>query len=917
MENKLREEKKESILAWTLQRFAPAFRAVYQWFLRLIWLVPPIIVLSAMLSLYSENGLYPYGNKTVSWCDMDQQVVPLLMDFKDVLSGKEGFFFSFKNAGGMNFYGVFFFFLASPFTFLIAFVEKGDIALFVNILVMLKMCAMAGTASFYLAKKHPKAWLMNIALSTLYAYSGYTMMYYQNMIWLDIAYLFPLLLLGLERLKEGKRALFICVLSACMVVNYYLGYMIVVFLLLYAFVWTLLSKDKKFAGNFLLSCAVAALLSAVVWLPSFIQYFSSGRKTSIVENLRNSGMLTPYQTALPTVFSILFLFPFALGAKSETDENVRLRFVLFIATVIPLFIEPIAKMWQTGSYMSFPTRYAFITIFLCITLAMDTASKWAKEEEQALGTRWQKMVKKAPMYALNVGIVLLAAWYYVFSIRYTKQHAETMDQYSQSLWGNAASFEALFTLYAVALVVGSILFLLHRFRLLKPVMLWVAVGVLVLSELYIAPVTYMLTPAHGVEWLQDVTEMADVIDDEGFYRVKSDKEYSGRDFDANLMGSLGYNALGHYTSLTGGNYMTAIKRFGYTSYWMEVGNSGGTLLSDALLSVKYSISSQKTDADVAQGGYYGISKTLASLPLGVLTKKDIIAEKTDFSDRANLQKTLYQDFFGSENGVTVYELNDATLENLTVTEQADGKYVLAPKSNKTGKIIFHINTSEKETLYFNVFGENTNALKQSINGKFSISAPSCHKSNFPGQKENGLLSLGAYQNQSFNVTVSVSGEVQVSELGLVGIKNGQLVSDIENARTLDMQTGKNEIVGRYTAEGGECVFLSVPYDRGMKLKINGKRAELYEVYDGFTAFYLKAGENEISITFTPQGFGFGVAACVVGLGLCAALIAWWILKKKRWEMPPMVEVIAYYGVIAAGVAVVLTVYLFPIILCAL
>ena len=44
---------------------------------RFIFLLPPMIVLVSMLITYHKNGLYPFGDKTVSWCDMDQQVVPL------------------------------------------------------------------------------------------------------------------------------------------------------------------------------------------------------------------------------------------------------------------------------------------------------------------------------------------------------------------------------------------------------------------------------------------------------------------------------------------------------------------------------------------------------------------------------------------------------------------------------------------------------------------------------------------------------------------------------------------------------------------------------------------------------------------------------------------------------------------------
>ena len=533
-------------------KLSPILQVIVEWLKRLVWVFPPVLVLFAMLALFKTNGLYPFTSKTIAWCDMDQQVVPLLLQFKDILAGKEGFFFSLKNAGGMNFYGVFFFFLASPFSFLVAFVDKADMSSFCNILVMLKMCVCALTASLYFFKKNPNAPLLNVFLSVLYAYSGYTMMYYQNVMWLDIAYLFPLLLWGLERLQQGKRALFIAALSASMIVNYYLGYMIVVFLLLYAFVWVVISKDKKFAVNFILCCFVAALVTAVVWLPSFWQYLSSGRSTSILQNLRESSVLTHYQTAIPTVFSVLFLFPFALTQKEGKD--CRLRLILFIATLVPLVFEPINKMWQTGSYMSFPTRYAFMTIFLCLTLAFDNMTNVEKSEQSLKERFLQNWKKEVPMYALSVILGAISIWYYAFAKAYTNVNVEKMDQYSQGLWGSTESFETLLGLYAIALIVGVIIYLLWRFRLVKPVFLWVSIGVMVLSELYVAPMTYMLTPAHEVDWYQQVVELADKLPEDDFYRVKTDREYSGRDFDVNLMGGMGYNALGHYTSLTGSNY---------------------------------------------------------------------------------------------------------------------------------------------------------------------------------------------------------------------------------------------------------------------------------------------------------------------------------------------------------------------------
>ena len=89
------------------------------------------------------------------------------------------------------------------------------------------------------------------------------------------------------------------------------------------------------------------------------------------------------------------------------------------------------------------------------------------------------------------------------------------------------------------------------------------------------------------------------------------------------------------------------------------------------------------------------------------------------------------------------------------------------------------------------------------------------------------------------------------------------------------------------------------------------------MYDGFTAFYVKAGENDIEISYTPPGFALGVGISLIGAGLCAAICVLWLWKKRSLTTPKLYDEIAYCGMLCVGVAVVAIVYIIPLVLCAL
>ena len=90
----------------------------------------------------------------------------------------------------MSFWGVFCFFLPNPFSLLSVFVPKEEIIYFVNIMVILKLTLCSFTAAFYFRYcKKTTSRAITVSLSLMYALCGYGMLFYQNIMWLDIMYL--------------------------------------------------------------------------------------------------------------------------------------------------------------------------------------------------------------------------------------------------------------------------------------------------------------------------------------------------------------------------------------------------------------------------------------------------------------------------------------------------------------------------------------------------------------------------------------------------------------------------------------------------------------------------------------------------------------------------------------------------------
>lgn len=866
-------------------------------------LLPPLAVFVIFSVFYIRHGIYPFGETSIAWMDLKQQGIPLLMNLRDVLCGDGSIVYSFNNASGMNFWGVFLFFLSNPFSLLCVFFKKSDIYQLVSLIMVLKLCTAAFTATLFFIKSNKKlSHGFASVLGLAYALCAYGLMYYQNLMWLDLMYIYPLLALGIERVTEGKGyGFYSAMLSLCVFYNFYLSYMIVLAVLIIIGLYLLISSHdkiykKKRALDFFKGSAIAAMISSFSWIPAFIQYGNSGRGKNIIQNLKESTWGTSINTLFLIFFSTTIIFV-GLYSLYKADRKRIAVFTACVLFMIPIFIEPINKMWHTGSYMAFTGRYAFISLFTCLELAA-LALEDREEDQKVFG----KLSSRIPSYAtpiiIVVGCVLIAVLAKFVALDMSVDNREALKKFTTTLYGNKKQLWVTIKV-AIPFAITYIIFTaFYKFKAISKKVFTALLAGFVISESIFSINAYVITATKTDDLYKDYEEFLDLenrISDEDFYRIKTEFKYH----DTNLLGALGYNSIGHYTSLTNLNYMNTAKALGYSSSWMELSTCGGTELSNAILGVRYNVIKGNVPNSVYTNGTYSIVKTFGSLGLGVkYSGENDIFTHLD-SDRPDFQEKIFSSLFGTdeklfERYTPTFVKNciiDDTKYPIIIKGLDEIEYVIDAEEviNGYGEIEYVIDVKEEQTLYFDAFGEYTNNLRQAINNGFKVfvndKQVSTHADgkevNHPDGLNTGFLNLGTYCNETVKIRlITRIPEMSLLSYGVYGLKRDVLKKELVDAESGFLNAEGNKVWGKVNGKKGEHLFIAVPYDDGFTITLNGKEIKGEKVFGDFYSIPLVDGENNIEMKYTPKGLVVGISGCIFGL-LLAIYLRYRTIKKRK------------------------------------
>ncbi len=230
-----------------------------------------LLPLILTLILFALRGISPFGNITFLKKDLYQQYTPFFYEYYRKLKSGESLWYSWNAGTGANFLSVIAYYLASPLNLLSILFPEKHILEFMTYCVVIKTALMGVTAAAFLSYHFRKKDPAMVFFSLCYAMSAYMAAYSWNIEWMDVLFIAPLVIRGLEKISDSGSPLEYCLsLSYAIFTNYYLSIMLCIFAVLY---FTVLNILKGFNVRNVIKFLIFSLLSggagAVLILPEY------------------------------------------------------------------------------------------------------------------------------------------------------------------------------------------------------------------------------------------------------------------------------------------------------------------------------------------------------------------------------------------------------------------------------------------------------------------------------------------------------------------------------------------------------------------------------------------------------------------------------------------------------------------------
>ena len=821
------------------------------------YIVPSIIAILILLLIYLIKGIYPFGNMTIAHADMGQSYETFYHLLWDAIRSGKSILYSYVLGSGSNIFGgVLLDGFASPLAWIIALFSREKIIYAFSYMLVIKVGIIALTSYIFFNKMYKdetnKSEFWKVAFSVMFALSAYTIISYTNIMWLDIVAIFPIFCLGIYRLvTKNKADLFIATLTLCLIISYYISYMILFFILsCIPFVILFYAKKedrKRVSGKVIIATILALCISMFSFLPAFSQTMSSYRMAGEpVKIVKNDEVQMKMIFLLFSGLGILGTLKLTKQFKKDNIAKMLLLSIL-VSGILPIAFERVNALWHTGSHNSFPFRYGFIPIFIMFNAAMYYFTKYYKTTKNDKNTTLIYKVLYAFSIIIALFIIIFLSIGSTSSINANEpaMRIEKMDFAVTCI--QAVAFCILFTE----------LLEINNIKIRNTL-----ISVVIFVEILVHGLPYIGVPEesrYGAEHSDISIKTANEIINN--FEIKENELYRYKDVEQLMTEN--YPLVTNTPSMS--TFLHVITRdqavthskLGYTINYTKLGDTGGTLVSDAILGLKYVFSSKNLDTDT-----YNLVKGTDTTKLYEL--KNILPYGIIYQNDNDLS-TIPEEY-------NAYQAQNYLYKNLLNKTEDLVKEVEPLKEKKENTCKYTIKVDEKSHLYVLKESKVSRPTIKSIrvNGQQVLLPTINNKENsiYKTRYMNGIIDLGAFENETVEVELDVSKDINDEKFALVPIKEYEKMCAQYEETIPEIKIDGNKITIKCNIEEeNKKLYLPITFDTGWTGSNNGQEIKINKVFNTHMSFDLQKGENEIKLTFIPAKMKLGIEITIITLAL--------------------------------------------------
>ena len=795
-------------------------------FYLLSFIIPLILLITVFLFRQVLTGKF-----SILTSDLFAQYYKLFFDFKGVLDGTSNIFYSFSKGLGGGMISTYAYYLFSPFNFILSLFSYDNIYMATIIIIFLKI-SLCGLTMFNFLKYHfqDKQEIYLLIFSTAYALSLYNIGNYFQVMWLDAVLLAPLVLLGIDKLiLEKKPLLYGVSLFLIVLTNYYMGYMVCLFSIIYFIYRLLLNKpNKKIISMFIITSLLSGMMTMFLNIPNILATLSGDRMTKTYVGLFNMDVLglfskifigahdsnnilnTSYAFLYCGIIMIPLLSLYFLNKKILKKEKILSSMVLFIM-LISIFISPINYVWHLFSPPNcFNYRYIFLFIIFILYLCCKSFFNL-------------KHLEKKDYYLIGPILPILGLLVYfrnIMPLTYIYISVGLYLVYLILLY-NLEKKDVKFLL--ILLVFAEIYFNIH----------------IIFLNIDLSYTNYIKGSYNSSKESFDFVEN---YNESLFYRVEADKKDNYNDSFY-----LNYNSASTWISTLNRN-LKFFYQIGY-KYGTNMYDHKSYPITDSLFGIKYYETIEQNDnynvvythsISTLPEQFYGLNyvdsyvyQNPYALSLGYMVNSGIKQELVS-SNCFEVQDKILNDMTSLNKPVYSKEILEKKQDSfyLTIKEQSDFNivYNLNSKTDEFEYDVYvndnfyeHKEKNDANTTYieneYNI-GDTIKVSFQPTIGNVEIISVASFKFNLDNFKTN----INYLTNQQLNITDFKDGYVK----GNVDVLNDGVL------------------------------FTSIPYENGWEVYVDGVKTNNYAIYDTFLGIDLSKGVHEIEFVFKTPGLKTGI-----------------------------------------------------------